>query len=79
MGCHLWGRTESDTTEATKQHIARKHLLLGVVFFVVVFVFSVVSSFSITYFLAGSCWEAVGPCTFIFIHWNDFFLNPLWC
>ena len=21
VGCHLWGRTESDTTEATQQHM----------------------------------------------------------
>ena len=28
VGCHLWGRTESDTTEATQQH-AKSLLLLG--------------------------------------------------
>ena len=26
VGCHLWGRTESDTTEVTKQQQQQRHL-----------------------------------------------------
>ena len=43
MGCRLWGRTESDTTEATQQqqqqqqithkHAHRKYLVLFYMFF----------------------------------------------
>ena len=26
VGCHLWGRTESDTTDVTQQHVIMKHM-----------------------------------------------------
>ena len=29
MGCHLWGRTESDTTEATSQQQEREEGVSG--------------------------------------------------
>ena len=30
MGCHLWGRTESDTTEATWQQQQQQRQLTGI-------------------------------------------------
>ena len=29
MGCHLWGHTESDTTEATEQQQQQQHYILS--------------------------------------------------
>ena len=33
MGCHLWGHTESDTTEATEQQKQQQQSILGCRFF----------------------------------------------
>ena len=33
-GCRLWGRTESDTTEATQQQQQQQHTLSGVLMYV---------------------------------------------
>ena len=61
VGCRLWGRTESDTTEATQQQQQQQHLFTSLAFSVI---FSFGVPFQLSFpFVVGSlgAWNAGMP------------------